>query len=116
MLGHFLVKMISAGGTFRLQNRLILIAQSLTSYHIGLERTDYRIWSILSNTALLAKFDERDYIIQGWHTSSVIHVAGLLCCSCPRLPNQSRNSRASCSRIALFDQFEAAVSVLTLTA
>jgi putative transposase len=34
--GHFLVKKITTGGTFRFQHRLLFIAQTLTNHHIGL--------------------------------------------------------------------------------
>jgi len=63
--GHFLVKKITTGGTFRFQKRLLFIAQSLTNHHIGLEETEDGIWSIYFNTVLLGKLDERDYIIRG---------------------------------------------------
>ena len=63
--GHFLVKKITTGGTFRFQHRLLFIAHTLTDHHIGLEETDDGIWSIFFNTVLLAKLDERDYIIRG---------------------------------------------------
>jgi transposase InsO family protein len=63
--GHFLVKKITTGGTFRFQRRLLFLANSLTHHHIGLEETDDGIWSIYFNTVLLAKLDERDDIIRG---------------------------------------------------
>jgi len=63
--GHFLVKKITTGGTFRFQHRLLFLAHSLTDHHIGLEETDDGIWAIYFNTVLLAKLDERDYIIRG---------------------------------------------------
>jgi hypothetical protein len=63
--GHFLVKKITTGGTFRFHHRLLFLAHSLTTHHIGLEETDDGIWSIYFNTVLLAKLDERDYIIRG---------------------------------------------------
>jgi transposase InsO family protein len=63
--GHFLVKKITTGGTFRFQHRLLFIAQSLTNHHIGLDETDDGIWSIYFNTVLLGKLDGRDYIIRG---------------------------------------------------
>lgn len=63
--GHFLVKKITTGGTFRFQHRLLFIANSLTHHHIGLEETDDGIWSIYFNAVLLAKLDERDYVIRG---------------------------------------------------
>jgi hypothetical protein len=63
--GHFLVKTITTGGTFRFQHRLLFIANSLTHHPIGLEETADGIWSIYFTTVLLAKLDERDYIIRG---------------------------------------------------
>jgi hypothetical protein len=51
--------------TFRFQRRLLFIANTLTDHHIGLEETDDGIWSSFFNTVLLAKLDERDYIIRG---------------------------------------------------
>lgn len=63
--GHFLVKKITPAGTFRFQKRLLFISTNLTAQHIGLEETDDGVWSIFFNTVLLAKLDERDYIIRG---------------------------------------------------
>jgi transposase InsO family protein len=63
--GHFLVKKITTGGTFRFQRRLLFVANSLTDHRIGLEEVDTGIWNIYFNTILLAKLDERDYIIRG---------------------------------------------------
>jgi transposase InsO family protein len=63
--GHFLVKKITTGGTFRFRSRLLYIANAMVDQHIGLEETDDGIWSIYFNTILLATFDERDYIITG---------------------------------------------------
>jgi transposase InsO family protein len=63
--GHFLVKKITTGGTFRFQHRLLFIAHALTGHHIGIEESGDGIWSIFFNDVLLAKIDERDYIIRG---------------------------------------------------
>src|ERR1019366_973430 len=63
--GHYLVKKITTGGTFRFQQKLLYIANSLVDQHIGLEETDDGVWSIYFNTVLLATLDERDYIIRG---------------------------------------------------
>ena len=52
-------------GTFRFQQKLLYIANSLVDQHIGLEETDDGVWSIYFNTVLLATLDERDYIIRG---------------------------------------------------
>jgi putative transposase len=63
--GHFLVKKITTGGTFRFRTRLLYLANAMVDQHIGLEETDDGIWAIHFNTVLLATFDERDYIIRG---------------------------------------------------
>ena len=63
--GHFLVKKITTGGTFRFRTRLLYLANAMVDQHIGLEETDDGIWTIHFNTVLLATFDERDYIIRG---------------------------------------------------
>jgi transposase InsO family protein len=63
--GHFMVKKITTGGTFRFQHRLLFLASSLTNLHVGLEETDDGIWSIYFHRVLLAKLDERDHIIRG---------------------------------------------------
>ncbi len=63
--GHFVVKKITTGGTFRFQGRLLYLANAMVDQPIGLEETDDGIWAIYFNTVLLATFDERDYIIRG---------------------------------------------------
>ena len=63
--GHYLVKKVTTGGTFRLQHKLLYIANALVDQHIGLDETDDGIWSIYFNTVLIATVDERDYIIRG---------------------------------------------------
>lgn len=63
--GHFTIKKVTTGGTFRFRRKLLYLANALTDQHIGLEETDDGIWAIHFNTVLLATFDERDYIIRG---------------------------------------------------
>lgn len=63
--GHFLVKRITNAGTFRFKHRLLFIANALKQHHIGLEEIDDGIWSIYFCRVLLARLDERDYIIRG---------------------------------------------------
>jgi len=63
--GHFLVKKITTGGTFRFQHTLLYLANAMVDQPIGLEETDDGIWAIYCNTILLATFDERDYILRG---------------------------------------------------
>ena len=63
--GHFVVKKITTGGTFRFHYKLLYVANSLVNQHIGMEETDDGVWSIYFNTVLIATLDERDYIIRG---------------------------------------------------
>jgi len=59
------VKRVTDEGTFRFQRRLLYIANALVDQYIGLEETDDGVWSIYFNTVLLARLDERVYIIRG---------------------------------------------------
>jgi transposase InsO family protein len=63
--GHYLVKKITTGGTFRFRSRLLYLANSMVDQLIGLEETDDGEWTIWFNGVLLATFDEREYIIRG---------------------------------------------------
>lgn len=63
--GHFLVKKITTGGTFRFKRRLLFIANALTGHPIGLEECNTGVWNIFFANILLAKLDERDYVIRG---------------------------------------------------
>ena len=63
--GNYLVKQVTTAGTFRLQRKLLYIANALVDQHIGLDETDNGVWSIFFNTVLIATVDERDYIIRG---------------------------------------------------
>jgi putative transposase len=63
--GHFTVKRITTGGTFRFRHKLLYVANSLVDHRIGLEETDDGVWAIYFNTVLLATLDERDYVIRG---------------------------------------------------
>ena len=59
-----LVKRVTNAGTFRLKHKLLLIANALQQYHIGLDETDDGIWSISVGTVLPAKVDERATVIR----------------------------------------------------
>ena len=63
--GHFLVKRITNAGTFRFKKRLLFIAHALAPHTIGLEEVDDGVWSIYFCHVLIARLDERDYIIRG---------------------------------------------------
>ncbi len=45
-------------------HRLLFIANPLKQHPIGLEEIDTGIWSVYFNQVLLARLDERDYIIR----------------------------------------------------
>ena len=62
--GHFLVKPVTNAGTFRLKHKLLFIAHALAHHAIGLEEIDDGIWSIYLGAVLLARLDERDFIIR----------------------------------------------------
>jgi len=62
--GHFLVKRVTNAGTVRFKKRLVFIANSLKQLPIGLEEVADGIWSIYFCRVLLARIDERDYIIR----------------------------------------------------
>ena len=63
--GHYLVKRVTNAGTIRFRDRLLFLANALKQHHIGLEESDDGIWSIYLGAVLLARLDERDYIIRG---------------------------------------------------
>jgi hypothetical protein len=63
--GHFLVKRVTDAGTFRFQQRLLYIANALVDQHVGLEETDDGVSAIYFNSVLIARLDERDYLIRG---------------------------------------------------
>ncbi len=62
--GHFTVKKITTGGTFRFGNPVLSLANALTGELVGLDEVDDGVWHIRLNTELIATLDERDYIIR----------------------------------------------------
>ena len=56
---HFLVKPITAAGTFRLGDRLYFLSNALRHYPVGLEETDDGLWSLYFCHVLLARINER---------------------------------------------------------
>ena len=57
--GHFTVKQITTGGTFRFGNRVLCPANALTGELAGLDEVCDRVWWIYCGTTLLATLDER---------------------------------------------------------
>jgi putative transposase len=63
--GHFQVRFVCNAGTFRFRNRLLFIANALKQHYIGLEEIEDGLWSIYFGQVLLARLDERDFVIRG---------------------------------------------------
>jgi len=57
--GHFLVREITAAGTFRFKDTLLFLSNALKHYPVGLEETDDGIWSVYFCHLLLGRVDER---------------------------------------------------------
>ncbi len=63
--GHYLVKRVTNAGTIRFKRKLLFLAKPLKQLLVGLEEVDDGIWSIHFNRVLLARFDEREYVLHG---------------------------------------------------
>ena len=62
--GHYIPKRVTNAGTIRFKKRLLFIANSLKQHVLGLEEVDDGVWSIYFCHILLARIDERDYILR----------------------------------------------------
>ncbi len=62
--GHYTVKQITTGGTFRFAHRVLYLANALTGELVGLDEVDDGVWWIYFGTTLIATLDERNYIIK----------------------------------------------------
>jgi len=62
--GHFTVKGVTTGGTFRFHNRLLYLKNALSGERVGLDEVDDGMWHIYFGAVLIATLDERDYIIR----------------------------------------------------
>jgi putative transposase len=56
---HFVIKDVTAAGTFRLGDRLYFLTNALRHYPVGLEEVDDGLWSVFFCHVLLARIDER---------------------------------------------------------
>lgn len=61
--GHYLVKRVTNAGTIRFKRKLLFLANPLRQHYVGLEEVGDGIWSLYFNRVLLARFDEREYIL-----------------------------------------------------
>ena len=57
--GHFVVKRITAAGTFRFKDRLHFLSNALDHHAVGLEEVDDGLWSVHFCHLVLARIDER---------------------------------------------------------
>ena len=85
--GHFVVKKVTTGGTFRLHHQLLYIANALVDQTIGLEETDDGVWAIYSTPCCLAPSMNAttSSVADTPRLNSVTHVAGQVCYPSSRL-------------------------------
>jgi hypothetical protein len=62
--GHYIPKRVTNAGTIRFKKRLLFIANSLKQQVVGLEEIGDGVWSIYFCRVLLARVDERDYVLR----------------------------------------------------
>ena len=62
--GHYIPKRVTNAGTIRFKKRLLFIANSLKQQVLGLEEVGDGVWSIYFCRVLLARVDERDYVLR----------------------------------------------------
>ena len=62
--GHHIVKRVTNAGAIRFKTRLLFLATALKQHLVGLEEVDDGRWSIYFCNVLLARVDERDYILR----------------------------------------------------
>ena len=60
---HYLVRRVGPAGTFRFRGRSIFLTKVLAHEPVGLEETADGIWTIHFASKVLARFDERDYVV-----------------------------------------------------
>lgn len=62
--GHYIPKRVTNAGAIRFKTRLLFVANSLKQQVLGLEEVDDGVWSLYCCHVLLARIDERDYVLQ----------------------------------------------------
>jgi putative transposase len=62
---HFLVKRVTSAGTIRFKHKLLFLASSLHTHHVGLEESDDGVWSLYLGQVLLGHIDERTMTVSG---------------------------------------------------
>jgi transposase InsO family protein len=62
--GHYEVRQVSGSGMFRFKKEQIFLSQALIKEEIGLEEIDDGVWSVYFYDVLLARLDERDFVLR----------------------------------------------------
>ena len=62
--GHFAVKQIMTGGTFRFGNWVLYLANALTGELVGFDEVDDGVWWIYFGTTRMTTLDEEEYFIR----------------------------------------------------
>jgi hypothetical protein len=62
---HFLVKRVTSAGTIRFKHKLLFLASSLPTHHVGLEESEDGVWSLYLGHVLLGHIDERTMTVSG---------------------------------------------------
>ncbi len=63
--GHLIVRSVRSNGCIKWKNEHLFISEVLNGERVGLEETDYGIWSIYFGTTLLGILDEQEDRIVG---------------------------------------------------
>lgn len=63
--GHLMVRKVSSNGTIKWKGNLLFIGEALKQEHVGLEETDYGVWSLYFGSTLLGILDEQEGRILG---------------------------------------------------
>ncbi|MEP6574392.1 MAG: IS481 family transposase [Gemmatimonadota bacterium] len=63
--GHYQVRTIAAGGTFRFQGQQRFLSESLAHQYVGLDEIADGIWAIYFTTVRVATLDERECRLEG---------------------------------------------------
>lgn len=61
---HFEVRWISSAGTVKFKRRQFFVSTALKHEHIAFEEMDDGLWSVYFYDVLLARLDERDYVLR----------------------------------------------------
>ena len=67
--GHVEVRKVSTTGAIKFKARPLFVSAVLAGEYVGLEEVDDGLWSLLFDTVLLGRLDERSWTIHPGHPS-----------------------------------------------